>query len=87
MTMGQDVEFAKLISNLYSEVFQRRRSGDNTILKKSAHAVEDLEIVEDIHSNLNASLTFQWGPGGVTPSVLSTVGTKLAGQWGEAVWS
>ncbi|MEK6862071.1 MAG: hypothetical protein AABY07_08975 [Nanoarchaeota archaeon] len=81
----ESIQLAKLISNLYSEIFNRRITNENVIIKKSAHNIEEIGTEDSIHEMLTASTSiFLWGPSGnSSESGIS----PMQGRWGEGVWS
>jgi len=84
MVQKQDTEFAKLISNLWSEVFQRRSQADGVL--STSNSPSDIIVVEEIHREILISDSNKhiWGTGGQSPE---TNGVGMAGRWSEAIWA
>ena len=82
---NEGLRLSKVLGNLYTEVFGRRPTDDNSPLKKSQHLFQDASIKEDTHSILNANTTiWVWGVSGSSPQ---TDSSPLAGEWGIGAWS
>lgn len=79
------VTMARLLGNLYAEVFQRRRSEVNSVLSRSSHPTDSVRLAEDTHSVLHANTTvWLWGPSGNSDQ---TDTSPLQGRWSECFWS
>jgi hypothetical protein len=80
----QDIEIAKALSNLYSEVFMRRRQPTSIIsLNNNPDDLTPLDEVARVILITNTN-QYVWGPGGFSPE---TDSSGMAGRWGEATWS
>ena len=83
--LNDELALSRLFSNLYTELFQRGELGENTTIKKTAHNIEWVWLLEDIHTILHVQATtdYVWGVSGTSPHV---TGTKLACDWGIGFW-
>jgi len=78
---SDDIELARLLGALYTEVFQRSVKEDNKPISQSTHNQDRLTIDEDVFGILvTASNTTLWGPGGLSHH-LSVTG--IQGVWSE----
>lgn len=84
MTLKRDVEAAKVISNLFAEVFQRRRVSDQVLAL--SNTPDDIVVVTE-HRAWGLLMTdtndHVWGPGGPSSETNSS---GASGRWGEAAW-
>ena len=85
MTQIDDtVTMARLLGNLYAEIFQRRRSEVNSVLSKSSHPIDSQNLKEDKWNVLHAGTTiWVWGPSGKSDQ---TDSSPLQGRWSECFW-
>ena len=85
MPADSEIQLSKLISNLYTELFQRRATPENLILKKSTHNIEEVPLDEQLQSVLTtATNIYVWGPSGSSDMVDVS---PTQGRWSECVWS
>ena len=83
MVNKQEIEVAKMLGNIYSELFQRRALTDS-VLKISNSPNDVCPVVESSRAFLITETNDHvWGPGGQSPE---TDGVGMAGRWSEAVW-
>jgi hypothetical protein len=76
-----DLELARLLGALYTEVFQRTVKEDNKPISQSTHNQDRMTIDEDVFGILvTASNTTLWGVAGVSHH-LSLTG--IQGVWSE----
>ena len=83
MADNDQILLSKLIGNLYNEVFQRRASSDNTIIKKSSHNIEQQPV--DEHTKeflLDAATVHVWGISGASDQVNNS--GSISGRWSFA---
>ena len=75
-----ELTLARLIGNIYTEVFQRRPYNPNKRVHLGIHRVYEQPLSEKFKSRLIADANVdQWGPGGVSDE---TDGTPSAARWG-----
>lgn len=81
----QDLAFARLMSNIQTELFQRRKPESNKAIKKSFFHDESIDMKEYIDTTLLtvAGVTYHWGPYGASPFVQAS---ELQGVWGLGEW-
>ena len=76
-----DIELARLLGALYTEVFQRTVKEDNKPISQSIHNQDRMTIDEDVFGILvTATNTTLWGPGGVSHHLTLT---GIQGVWNE----
>lgn len=84
MGLADELGLARVIGNIYTEVFQRRQPSDNVIFK-TRHALEDQNLNEATFTVLHSNATiWVWGQSG---SSNHTDSSPLQGVWGEGFWS
>jgi len=83
MVNKQEIEVAKILSNLWSEVFQRRSTTD--ALLKISNSPDDTVPLDEIVRGILITETNDhvWGPGGQSSE---TDGVGMSGRWSEATW-
>ena len=76
-----DIELARLLGALYTEVFQRTVKEDNKPISQSIHNQDRMTIDEDVFGILvTATNTTLWGPAGVSHHLTLT---GIQGVWSE----
>lgn len=76
-----EVELARLLGTLYTEVFQRRVRQDNKPLSQSSHKLDRLTLDEDVFTVLTtATNTTLWGQSGVSHHIPAN---GIQGVWSE----
>jgi hypothetical protein len=85
MTLQNELDLARLIGNIYTEVFQRRQADENSPIFKSANNIDSLEVSEDnfdvLHQN---TAVWVWG---ISGSSDQTDSAFMQGRWSEGYWS
>jgi hypothetical protein len=85
MTLQNELDLARLIGNIYTEVFQRKLADENSPIFKSANSIESLRISEDTFDVLHQlASVWVWGPSGLSDQ---TDSSSMQGRWSEAFWS
>ena len=81
-----DIIVAKLLSNIYTELFQRRTTSHQVTIKKSSNIEDDGIISEYLDTTLiSSSAIWKWGPDGGSSPFINT--SPLQGVWGLGEWS
>ena len=76
-----DIELARLLGALYTEVFQRTVKEDNKPISQSIHNQDRVTMDEDVFGVLvDADSTNVWGPGGLSHHLAVS---NRQGVWGE----
>jgi len=78
---SDNIELARLLGSLYTEVFQRTVKEDNKPISQSMHNQDRMTIDEDVFGILvTATNTTLWGPAGVSHHLAVT---GIQGVWSE----
>ena len=81
MALDDSTELARIIGNIYTEVFQRKNADENTVIKKSVHNLETQGLSEETFTlQMSATTVHIWGPGGASDMIDS--GGNTSGRWG-----
>jgi hypothetical protein len=85
MPTNDEIILARLLGNIYNELFQHRKAGDNTVIKKASHNVHFQSVKEDTFNVLHDSTgIYLWGPSsGKSGQTNSAI---MQGEWGDSIW-
>lgn len=76
-----EIRLARILGNLYTEVFGRTAIGENIVIKRSAHNFDRLSLKEDILSVLTtATNKTLWGQAGISHHIAVD---NIQGVWSE----
>ena len=85
MPTFSEITLAKILGNLYTEVFQRRQISESEAIRASAHALDTVDLAEKVFTLLDTSTNrWAWGP---APSDQVNVDLRQ-GVWSQStLWS
>ena len=79
--LQSQLDLARLLGTLYTEVFQRKKPGDNKPLSKASHKQDRMTLKEDTFTVLaESTAVYKWGQSGVSHH---TTSGSIQGVWGE----